>query len=151
MSDSRDEYWMSQAYLEAQKAAEQGEVPVGALIVLNDELVATGCNRSIIDADPSAHAEIVTIRAAAKVLNNYRLINSTLYVTLEPCLMCVGAMVHARVKRLVFGAYDPKSGVANSCAHLFEAPYLNHRVVVEGGILRDKCGQILSDFFKARR
>lgn len=147
-----DEHWMRHALSLAQRAAEQGEVPVGAVLVdQNGELLAEGYNRPISDHDPSAHAEMQALRAAAKVLGNYRLTGSTLYVTLEPCVMCAGAIVHARVQRLVFGAPDPKAGAVNAVYDVISNPRLNHRVEWTGGVLEAECGQILRDFFRARR
>lgn len=146
-----DEYWMRQALAGAARAAEAGEVPVGAVLVADGALVAAGRNRPIGAHDPSAHAEIDCLRAAGRVLRNYRLTDTTLYVTLEPCLMCVGAIVHARVARVVYGATDPKSGAVNSVCRGFELPGLNHRVAATGGVLEAQCGALLRDFFRARR
>lgn len=146
-----DDYWMQQALNRAADAARAGEVPVGAVLVGDNAIIATGCNRPIGAHDPSAHAEIDCLRAAGQVLGNYRFPETTLYVTLEPCLMCVGAIVHARVVRLVFGAHDPKSGAVNSVCRGFELPGLNHRVIVAGGVLEQQCGALLRDFFRARR
>lgn len=151
-SDDRDRYWMQQALLEAGKAEAAGEVPVGAVIVSGEEQrLAGGWNRPISEHDPTAHAEVVALRAAGAALANYRLTGSTLYVTLEPCLMCVGAMVHARVGRLVFGAPDPKSGAVSSLCRGFELPGLNHQVDVTAGVLVGECGELLKRFFRARR
>lgn len=135
----------------AEQAAAQNEVPVGAIVVLNNQIIGQGYNQSIIQRDPSAHAEIIALREAAKAVGNYRLLGATLYVTLEPCLMCVGAMVHARIQRVVFGAYDPKTGMAKSVGRFFELPHLNHRVEVVGGVLAESCGNLLQRFFKQRR
>jgi tRNA(adenine34) deaminase len=146
-----DEHWMQQALELAEQAAVVGEVPVGAVLVLDDKLLACGWNRPIGSHDPTAHAEIVALRAAGRALQNYRLTGAVLYVTLEPCLMCVGAMVHARIGRLVFGAPDPKSGVVSSLCQGFELPGLNHTVAVTGGILAVQCGDVLQRFFRARR
>lgn len=146
-----DEYWMQQALEQATRAAQAGEVPVGAVLVADNALIATGRNRPIGAHDPSAHAEIDCLRTAGQVLGNYRLPETTLYVTLEPCLMCVGAIVHARVARVVFGAHDPKSGAVSSVCHGFELPGLNHRVIAAGGVLEVQCGLLLKDFFRARR
>ncbi len=143
---------MRQALAQASRAAEIGEVPVGAVLVDEaGELVAAGHNQPISANDPSAHAEIVTLRAAALKLGNYRLPGCTLYVTLEPCTMCVGALVHARIKRLVYGATEPKSGAIESAQRLFETGRYNHQPVVEGGLLAEECSQLLSGFFEARR
>jgi tRNA(adenine34) deaminase len=146
-----DQHWMRQALRGAQHAAAAGEVPVGAVLVAGDRLLAEGRNRPIAGHDPSAHAEIECLRAAGRALANYRLTGTTLYVTLEPCLMCVGALVHARVARVVFGAADPKSGAVNSLCRGFELPGLNHRVQAAGGVLATECGQLLREFFRARR
>jgi tRNA(adenine34) deaminase len=146
-----DEYWMRQALQCATMAQEKGEVPVGAVIVLNDSLVATGFNLPIANHDPTAHAEIQAIRQAAHVLENYRLLGVTLYVTLEPCVMCLGAMLHARIERLVFGAYDPKAGAVNSLFNIADEPSLNHRLRYTGGVLAEPCGELLRSFFRQRR
>jgi len=135
----------------AQRAEQQGEVPVGALIVKNDQCIAEGWNASIINHDPTAHAEMVALRNAGKVLENYRLIDATLYVTLEPCVMCMGAISHARIKRLVFGAFDPKRGAVCNALSLAEASFLNHRIGWQGGVLEADCSELLRDFFRARR
>lgn len=142
---------MQAALQQAELAAAAGEVPVGAVVVVNGEIVATGHNRSIADADPSGHAEIVALRAAAGSCGNYRLANATLYVTLEPCVMCVGAIAQARIQRVVFGAYDPKVGALGSAADLAESKALNHRFEINGGLLADECGTLLKVFFQARR
>ena len=142
---------MQAALVLAGKAAARGEVPVGAVLVQDETLLAEGWNQPIAAHDPTAHAEVMAVRAAGQSLGNYRLADATLYVTLEPCLMCVGAIVHARVARLVFGAFDPKSGAVSSCLQGFEMPGLNHRVASSGGILADECGRILKEFFRARR
>ena len=135
----------------AARAESIGEVPVGAVVVLNGELIAEGYNQSILKNDPTAHAEMVALRQAGEMLQNYRLIETTLYVTLEPCSMCAGAMVHARVKRLVYGAYDPKTGAAGSVFDLIRSSQLNHQLDVEGGVKQLACSQQISDFFKKRR
>jgi tRNA(adenine34) deaminase len=135
----------------AQRAELQGEVPVGALLVQNGKCIATGWNQSIQSHDPSAHAEIVCLRNAGLILQNYRLPDTTLYVTLEPCVMCMGAIAQARVKRLVFGAYDPKRGAVCHALQLADAPFLNHHLEWQGGILEQSCAELLSDFFKAKR
>ena len=135
----------------AQQAAEEGEVPVGAVVVFDGKIVGEGWNRPIAAADPSAHAEIQAMRAASATLRNYRLLDSTLYVTLEPCPMCVGAIFHARVRRVVFGAKDPKTGAAGSVVDLFAEEKLNHHATVEGGLLAEECGELLRRFFAARR
>ncbi|OHX35732.1 tRNA-specific adenosine deaminase [Methylomonas sp. LWB] len=146
-----DAEWMRHAIRLAQRAEAQGEVPVGALLVLNQRCIAEGWNQPIQSDDPTAHAEIVTLRKAGRALHNYRLIDTTLYVTLEPCVMCMGAIAHARVKRLVFGAYDPKRGAVCHALQLSDAPFLNHRVEWSGGVLEADCAELLSDFFRARR
>ncbi|MBQ0921177.1 tRNA adenosine(34) deaminase TadA [Hydrogenophaga aromaticivorans] len=142
---------MREALAEAQRAAQAGEVPVGAVVVQGGRVIATGRNAPIDDLDPTAHAEIVALRAAARALGNYRLDDCTLYVTLEPCAMCSGAMLHARLPRVVFGAADPKTGAAGSVVNLFAEPQLNHQTTVQGGVLADECGALLSDFFRRRR
>ena len=142
---------MQTALVLAGRAAASGEVPVGAVLVQGESLLAEGWNQPIAAHDPTAHAEVMALRAAGQSLGNYRLADTTLYVTLEPCLMCVGAIVHARIARLVFGAYDPKSGAVTSCMHGFEVPGLNHRVASTGGILADECGALLKQFFRDRR
>jgi len=142
---------MQQALESAARAAAAGEVPVGAVLVGDSGRIAAGWNRPIGAHDPSAHAEIDCLRAAGRSLGNYRLTDTTLYVTLEPCLMCVGAIVHARVAHVVFGAHDPKSGAVSSVCRGFELPGLNHHVVATGGVLEAQCGALLKDFFSARR
>lgn len=146
-----DQRWMQHALTLARQAAQRGEVPVGAVLVSEDGLLAEGCNQPIAGHDPTAHAEIVCLRAAGQALGNYRLAGTTLYVTLEPCLMCVGAIVHARVERVVFGAPDPKSGAVSSLCRGFELPGLNHRVQASGGVLATECGEQLREFFRTRR
>jgi len=148
----RDVHWMRHALRLAGQAAAQGEVPVGAVLVgIDGQLLAEGYNRPIGDHDPSGHAEMIALRAGAKAIGNYRLTGTTLYVTLEPCVMCAGAIVHARVQRLVFGAPDPKAGAVNAVYDVISNPRLNHRVEWTGGVLEAECGQILRDFFRARR
>lgn len=142
---------MQHAFQLATQAAQQNEVPIGAVLIFENKIIGEGFNRPIIACDPSAHAEIIALRAGAKNLNNYRLINTTLYVTLEPCLMCVGAITHARVERVIFGATDPKAGAVSSMFQIGETNKLNHRVKYQGGLLAEKCGQILSEFFRVRR
>jgi tRNA(adenine34) deaminase len=146
-----DADWMQAALTLAGRAAAFGEVPVGALLVQDDNLLAEGWNQPIASHDPTAHAEVMALRAAGQSLGNYRLPGTTLYVTLEPCLMCVGAIVHARVSRLVYGAFDLKSGAVTTCLQGFEAPGLNHRVASTGGVLADECGEVLKEFFRKRR
>jgi tRNA(adenine34) deaminase len=146
-----DLIWMRHALRLAERAREEGEVPVGAVLVRDGRLIAEGWNRPIAGQDPTAHAEIMALRAGAAALNNYRVVGTTLYVTLEPCVMCAGALIHARVARLVYGAGDPKSGAAGGVLDLFDAAFVNHRVAHQGGVLAKECGVLLSDFFKSRR
>ncbi len=147
-----DADWMRLALANAEKALQVDEVPVGALIVdAENNIIAQGWNQPISKNDPTAHAEILTLRQAADAVNNYRILDATLYVTLEPCVMCAGAIVHARITRLVFGAHDPKSGAAGSVFDILNSDCLNHRVEVCGGILADECGDQLKKFFQARR
>jgi len=147
-----DRVWMQRALAQAAQAQQLGEVPVGAVLVdAQGELLATGFNRTIIDHDPTAHAEIVALRAGAKQVQNYRLPGASLYVTLEPCAMCLGAMLHARLARVVFGAADPKTGVCGSVLNLALEKQLNHHTQVEGGVLAQECGDTLRQFFKERR
>ena len=146
-----DEKFMRAAISEAKVAASVNEVPVGAVVVKNGEIIGAGLNRSIQDADPTAHAEVVAIRAAALAEKNYRLKGTTLYVTLEPCAMCVGAMIQARISRLVFGAYDAKSGAAGSVIDLCDNRQLNHQIEVNGGLLEEQCAGLLKRFFEVRR
>jgi tRNA(adenine34) deaminase len=142
---------MQAALAEALAAAEAGEVPIGAVAVLNGEIIARGQNRVIRTSDPTAHAEIVALRAVASVLGNYRLNGVTLFVTLEPCAMCAGAMIHARIDRLVYAAADPKAGAAGSVLEVLNHPRLNHQIVVEQGILADESAELLRSFFRERR
>jgi tRNA(adenine34) deaminase len=146
-----DGHFMQRALELARRAEAEGEVPVGAVLVLDGAILAEGWNRPIAAHDPTAHAEIVALRAAAARLNNYRLLNTTLYVTLEPCAMCAGAIVHARIARVVYGAADPQAGAGGSVYNLLQSEALNHRVVVERGVLADVCGEQLRVFFRARR
>lgn len=148
---SRDVDFMRRALELAARAEADGEVPVGALIVRNEEIIAEGWNRPIAASDPTAHAEIEALRAGARALESYRLTGTTLYVTLEPCPMCAAAIVHARVQRVVFGAWDPRVGAAGSVFDLLNAPALNHRVDAFGGVLGEECGERLRAFFAARR
>ncbi len=148
---SRDEHFMQLALQQAQQGAALGEVPVGAVLVQAGEVIGSGFNCPISSADPSAHAEMVAIRAAAQALGNYRLPDTTLYVTLEPCSMCAGLIVHARIARVVYGTLEPKAGVVQSRGSFFSQAFLNHRVLVEGGVLAESCSQLLSAFFRARR
>ena len=146
-----DDTFMELALAQAHTAMIAGEVPVGAVVVRNGQVIAVGCNAPIGQHDPTAHAEIAALRAAAKVLGNYRLDECDLFVTLEPCAMCAGAMLHARIKRVVFGAADPKTGAAGSIVNLFSEPRLNHQTEVQGGVLAEKCASFLQDFFKRKR
>ena len=146
-----DEKFMKLALQEAKKSKEMNEVPVGAIVVMNDEIISLAHNQSISQNDPTSHAEINAIRKASQNLDNYRLTGATLYVTLEPCAMCYGAIVHARITRLVFGAYDPKTGVCGSSIKLDEQECFNHTPEIVGGVLEEDCSLILKDFFKERR
>lgn len=147
----QDVHCMQAALEQARTAADAGEVPVGAVLVIDGDIVATGHNCSISDSDPSAHAEIVALRAAAGVLGNYRLSNATLYVTLEPCVMCVGAIAQARVGRVVFAAYDDKAGALGSATDLSDSNALNHRFEINGGVLANESAALLGEFFRSRR
>lgn len=149
--NASDIEWMQKALDLAQKAQASGEVPIGAVLVHENTLIGEGFNQPIQLNDPTAHAEIMALRAGAKILNNYRLLDTTLYVTLEPCAMCVGAILHARVKRLVFGAFDPRAGAIESVFQIASEPKLNHRLMSEGGILAEESGNLLKSFFRARR
>ena len=151
MSTEQDQYWMRHALQLADKAQSQGEIPVGAVLVKDNKIIGEGWNQSITLHDPSAHAEMVAIRNAGKNLENYRLVNSSLYVTLEPCPMCAGLLIHSRIDRLVFGASDYKTGAAGSLLDLLGDPRMNHIVEVQGGVLAQECGDKLSAFFKLRR
>jgi len=148
---SNDALFMREALALAAQGAALGEVPVGAVLVQDGQIIGRGFNCPISRHDPSAHAEMVAIRDAALQLENYRLPGSTLYVTLEPCSMCAGLIVHSRIQRVVYGATEPKAGVALSRGQFFAQDFLNHRVLVEGGVLADECGAALSDFFRQRR
>lgn len=146
-----DAAFMAQAYALAQQAEAINEIPVGAIVVANGEIIGQGYNQSITLNDPSAHAEMIAIRQAGQYLNNYRLIDCTLYVTLEPCPMCAGLLVHSRINRLVFGAPDAKTGAAGSVMNLANHAQLNHQITIESGLMAEQCSQLLSDFFKRRR
>jgi tRNA(adenine34) deaminase len=148
---SRDETWMRAALALAARAEAEGEVPVGAVVVREGTLIGEGWNRPVASRDPTAHAEILALRAAAAQLGDYRLGGATIYVTLEPCPMCAAAMAHARVERLVFGAFDPRQGAAGSVFNLVAAVAMNHRVDAYGGVLSDECGALLRRFFGGRR
>jgi tRNA(adenine34) deaminase len=147
----QDETFMQAALEEARQAAAAGEVPIGAIVVAKDEIIARGQNRVLRDIDPTAHAEIVAMRRAAYAIGNYRLLDCELYVTLEPCAMCAGAMIHARLARLIYGAPDLKAGAVGSVVEVLNHPKLNHKMAVNSGILAEKCSEILKDFFRARR
>jgi tRNA(adenine34) deaminase len=151
MVSMQDESFMQAGLDEARLAAAAGEVPIGAVVVVRGEIIARGQNRVLRDVDPTAHAEIVAMRAAAHVLGNYRLLDCELYVTLEPCAMCSGAMVHSRLARLIFGAADPKAGAVGSALEVLNHPRLNHKMAVTAGVLSEECGAILKEFFRARR
>lgn len=150
-----DQHWMERALILAQRAAIEGEVPVGALVVIDGEVIGEGWNCPIARHDPTAHAEIIALRSAAERCCNYRLVGATLYVTLEPCVMCVGALVQARIKRLVFGAHDPKAGALESvfklCDEINGEGKLNHKFECTGGVLADECGGVLTKFFQDKR
>ena len=151
MQAQLDRQFMQEAIEQAKLAANAGEVPVGAVLVRDGQIISRGFNQSIGNSDPSAHAEMIAMRAAAETEGNYRLPGTTLYVTLEPCTMCAGAMLHARIDRVVFGAQDPKTGAAGSVLNVFSEKQINHQTQVEGGILGEECGQLLRKFFKERR
>ena len=146
-----DEKWMSLALEQAGKAEKEGEVPVGAILVKDDLIIARAHNKPISTNDPTAHAEIQLLRAAGKELKNYRLPGTTLYVTLEPCAMCLGAIMHARIKRVVYGAHDPKTGVCGSSENFMEASCFNHKIDIASGVLENESKQLLKNFFNSRR
>ena len=148
---SLDELWMEEALRAAQRALEAGEVPVGAVVVCEGRVVGRGWNRNITDFDPTAHAEVVALREAGAAVGNHRLADCDLFVTIEPCAMCAGAMVHARIKRLVYGAPDPKAGAVQSVMQVLNHPQLNHRMEVRGGVLAGRSAEILQEFFRHRR
>ncbi len=145
------EYWMKKAIKEAEQARSQGEVPVGAILVKDNQIIGKGRNQVISNNDATAHAEIQAIRNAGQAIDNYRIINSQLYITLEPCMMCVGAIIHARVNKIIFGAYDPKTGMAGTQDNCFAKPYHNHSVAIQGGILEIECANLLKEFFRQKR
>ncbi len=153
MAETRenDELYMRMALEQAQRAALAGEVPVGAVIVVQERIIARAANRTLTDCDPTAHAEMVALRAAAQEIGNHRLIGATLYLTLEPCAMCAGAMIQARISRLVYGADDPKGGAVRSCFAVLDHPQLNHMVEITSGVLAEESVAILQAFFAARR
>ena len=148
---NEDEKWMQIAIVEANLAKSEDEVPVGAVLVKKGQLISQGHNQPISKNDPTAHAEIQVIRNAGKKQKNYRLVGATLYVTLEPCAMCLGAMMHARIDRIFFGAYDPKTGVCGSCGDLSNANFFKHKIDIKGGILENECKELLHSFFQLRR
>ena len=148
---NNDEKWMKIAISEACLAKNKGEVPVGAVLIQNDKLIAKAHNQPILNHDPTAHAEVEVLRKAGRRLKNYRLSESTLYVTLEPCAMCLGAIMHARIIRIVFGASDPKTGVCGSKANLISEAFFNHKIKVDGGVLETENKKILQSFFKSKR
>jgi tRNA(adenine34) deaminase len=146
-----DELWMQEALRAAQRALDAGEVPVGAVVVLDGRIVGQGWNRNLTDADPTAHAEVIALRQAGATVGNHRLGGCELFVTIEPCAMCAGAMVHARLRRLVYGADDPKAGAVHSVMQVLNHPSLNHRMEIKGGVLAGKCAELLQAFFRERR
>ena len=146
-----DEIYMEQALREAVRAEALGEVPVGAVVVCDGTVVGRGCNRNIADSDPTAHAEILALREAGRVVGNHRLLDCEMFVTIEPCAMCAGALVHARLKRLVYGADDAKAGAVHSVMPVLNHPQLNHRMEVTGGVLAARCQELLQSFFRSRR
>jgi tRNA(adenine34) deaminase len=146
-----DARWMKVALAEATRAEQLGEVPVGAVVVRDDALLARGHNRNLLDYDPTAHAEIVALREAGRVAGNHRLLECDLYCTIEPCAMCAGAMVHARIRRLIYGAADPKAGAAGSVLDVLGDARLNHQVTIVPGVLAERCGELLQEFFRKKR
>jgi tRNA(adenine34) deaminase len=150
-TQASDELWMQEALLAARRALELGEVPVGAIVVLDDKVVGRGFNRNITDHDPAAHAEIIALRQAGAAIGNHRLGCCDLFVTIEPCAMCAGAIVHARIRRLIYGADDPKAGAVRSVMRVLNHPALNHGVEITGGVLAGQCAEIVKEFFRSRR
>jgi tRNA(adenine34) deaminase len=148
---SHDELWMQEALRSAQRALEAGEVPVGAVVVCGDQIVGHGWNRSIDGCDPTAHAEIVALREAGASIGNHRLSACDLFATIEPCAMCAGALLHARIRRLVYGADDPKAGAVRSVMQVLNHPQLNHRVAIRSGVLAGRCSELLQEFFRNKR
>ena len=146
-----DELWMEEALREAQRAGTAGEVPVGAVVVCGGSIVGRGANRNISDSDPTAHAEILALREAGRSVGNYRLVDCEMFVTIEPCAMCAGAVVHSRLRRLVYGAADPKAGAVHSVMNVLNHPHLNHRLDVTAGVLAARCQELLQAFFRSRR
>lgn len=151
MNEMSDELYMEQALREAVRAQALGEVPVGAVVVCDGRVIGRGCNRNITDSDPAAHAEIVALREAGRAVANHRLPECEMFVTIEPCAMCAGALVHARLKRLVYGADDPKAGAVHTVISIVNHPQLNHQMEVTGGVLAARCQDLLQDFFRSRR
>ncbi len=150
-SDAYDELWMEEALRSAQRAAQAGEVPVGAVVVSAGRMVGRGWNRNIAESDPTAHAEVIALREAGQNVGNHRLGDCELFVTIEPCAMCAGAMVHARIRRLIYGADDPKAGAIHSVMQVVNHPQLNHRMQVRGGVLAGRSAEMLQEFFRKRR
>jgi tRNA(adenine34) deaminase len=148
---TNDELWMQEALRSAQRALEAGEVPVGAIVVSGDRIVGRGWNRNIGESDPTAHAEIIALREAGATVGNHRLGECDLFVTIEPCAMCAGALVHARIRRLIYGADDPKAGAVRSVMQVLDHPQLNHRVEIYSGVLAGRCAELLQEFFRNRR
>ena len=146
-----DELWMHEALRAARRALEAGEVPVGAIVVCGGRIVGRGWNRNLLNSDPTAHAEVVALREAGAAVGNHRLSNCELFATIEPCAMCSGALVHARIHRLVYGADDPKAGAVHSVMQVLNHPRLNHRIEVQGGVLAGRCTELLQEFFRSRR
>ncbi|WOA52692.1 tRNA adenosine(34) deaminase TadA [Dickeya solani] len=146
-----DEFWMRHALTLAQRAWDAGEVPVGAVLVRGDKIIGEGWNRPISRNDPTAHAEIMALQQGGQALQNYRLLDTTLYITLEPCVMCAGAMIHSRINRLVYGAADAKTGAAGSLVDILRHPGMNHHIAITDGVLADECSELLSRFFRMRR
>jgi tRNA(adenine34) deaminase len=151
VSPDADELWMQEAVRCAQRALDAGEVPVGAVVVCGDKIVGRGWNRNISDSDPTAHAEVMALRSAGAAVGNHRLGECDVFATIEPCAMCAGALVHARIRRLVYGADDPKAGAVHSVMHVLNHPGLNHRMEVRGGVLGGRCAEIVQEFFRNKR
>jgi tRNA(adenine34) deaminase len=148
---STDQSWMEEALRCAQRYLQSNEIPVGAVVVLENKIIGRGWNRNLTDADPTAHAEVIALREAAARISNHRLLNCELFSTIEPCAMCAGAMIQARIKRLVYGADDPKAGAVCSALQVLNHPRLNHKIEVRRGVLGDRCAELLQDFFRLRR
>jgi tRNA(adenine34) deaminase len=146
-----DELWMEEALRSAQRALQMGEVPVGAIVVCDEKIVGRGWNQNIASSDPTAHAEVIALREAGAAVGNHRLAECELFATIEPCPMCAGALVHARIKRLIYGAPDPKAGAVESVMQVLNHPQLNHRIEVRSGVLAGRCAELLQTFFKNRR